>query len=265
MKKEILIYPDVRLYQLSGFVRDFNDDALLDLIQDMQDTINENSLQAICALQIGTPLKVVVLKNEDGSFTNMCNPTFYMQKGRQNTVESDESVQGLELSTQRYDKVKIMYDDTKGKQQFLDASGELSVLLQRKINLLFGELLIDRLDKKSKKSYDKDNNIAEFDLCPTYSYRDKILNVVKYMFIAQFIIFILSFISDSIESLNQSINPMAPILNIVILIIYFIYAQIETRQYKNCTSCQTANSTGNLIGYGVMVGIITLLNFFIHL
>jgi len=261
MVKEILKYPDIRLFQISGYIREFNDE-LEKLAKDLLDTAKENDLKVLTALQIGINKKVIAFKKNNGDYEVLVNATVFNQQGFQETLEECISFDNLKVKTKRYDKIKIMYQDLEGNDRYLTLEGADSIDIQRAINLTFGELLIDRADKELKKSYHKDNQIEAVDVCPTFSLRDYILSVVKITVIFELITLILHFFSDFFTKV-YSFTPQITLFGFIVLIIYFIYARIETAKYKNCTSCQNANSVGNFIGYGGMLLFFYILNLFL--
>jgi len=250
MVKKILKYPDIRLFQISGYIREFNDE-LKKIATDLIDTAKKNNLTVLTALQIGINKKIIAFKIDD-EYKILINATVFNQQGFQESEEECISFDNLKVKTKRYDKIKIMYQNLEGNDKYLNLEGKDSIDLQRAINLTFGELLIDRADKNLKKSYHKDNQIEAIDVCPTFSLRDYILSGVKFTVILELIILILQFFSDFFANI-YSYTPQITIFGFGVLSVYFIYARIETAKYKNCTSCQNANSVGNFIGYGGML------------
>lgn len=251
MIKEIIKYPDPEIFQLSGLIRYFDDD-LNSLINDLKETAKHRNLEILTALQIGIPKKVMVYKNENDDFIELINPTIFKQDGIKQTKERCDSIDNLEVQTDRYESIKVMYQDKNGKQRFLDAKGKVSINLQRAINMLFGELLIDRVDKKTKKKFDKQNSNEAAGLCPSRSFRDIVLSLVRITVIFEFILFLLHFIFDFVKHIYQY-TAYFTMFGFLVLAVYFFVAQYETRKYKNCTSCQTANSMGNILGYGAIL------------
>jgi peptide deformylase len=67
MVKEILVYPDKKIHTISPDLREF-DDELFKLLQDMKDTMIENNIDALAAIQIGVSKAVVLLRDDNGDF-----------------------------------------------------------------------------------------------------------------------------------------------------------------------------------------------------
>jgi len=67
MVKEIIKYPTTPSLEFGANVRHF-DEKLLELIQDLKDTLTTNNLNALAAFQIGSPYAVIVLKRRRWQF-----------------------------------------------------------------------------------------------------------------------------------------------------------------------------------------------------
>jgi peptide deformylase len=257
--QKLLTYPDHRLLQISGYVRDFKDPKLKELIKQMKEIISNENLKALAAIQIGVPLRVVVLKR-DGEYFVMINPTIFGKEGDIFlSTESDESLPNAKLTVPRYPKVKIMYQDEEAKEHFYTASGEEATILQRKIDMIFGGYLFDKLPKKEQKKFFKEyGNYG--DTCPTYFIKDRILQALKFFMVLHFISIILSFFFDRFSFVLEH-NTLIAFFELMTLIIYAFYAKYETTKYKNCTSCQGANIIGTSALYFVGIVILFTLSF----
>ncbi len=244
---ELLTYPDHRLLQISGYVRDFKDPKLKTLIEDMKKSMEENGLKALAAVQIGRPIRVVLLKQESG-YLIMINPTIFGKEGELfYSSESDESLPGATLSVPRYPVVKIMYQDIDGNDRFYTAKGEEAIILQRKIDMIFGGYLFDKLSKKEQKKFFKEHGDYG-DTCPTYFIKDRILQGLKFFMVLHFLALILSLFFESFRFVIRHNLALAAI-ELAVLLFYAIYAKYETTKYKNCTSCQGANVLGTAAMY----------------
>ncbi|NPA82779.1 MAG: peptide deformylase [Epsilonproteobacteria bacterium] len=255
MSKELLTYPDTKLLQISGFIREF-DDNLFKLLDRMKEVAKANNLKGLAAIQIGVPKKVIVFK-KDKEFLELINPTIYFHKGFIESKEEDETIPGKEFTIKRYESVKIMYYDRNNNQKFLDATGEEAIWLQRKIDLTFGGLPLHKLPKKEQKEFLKNYEISG--ACPTSFVKDKILVSLRLTLIAEYLLFGFKFFSDFAKNL-LSHNVAILILNFLILIFYAIYAKYETQKYKNCTSCQGANAIGTVAIYSIPIILFFILN-----
>lgn len=247
MIKKIIQYPTVMSLEFGGNVRHF-DDTLLEIIQDLKDTILAKELNALAAFQIGSPLAVMVIK-EDDQFLEIINPVIIKREGSVTPTETTAYFPELSATTKRYEKIKVMYEDRDAKQQFLSAEGDLAVTIQRKADYLLGANFRIRMSEEEKQLFDNKlefgTDSLNFNDCPTVFKRDRILRVINYGFIAGIISLIIGlFLSgENLLLLKTGIETlMASIL--ILIISYFLYAQYEGKQYKQCTSCQI----GNIIG-----------------
>ena len=248
MVKEIIKYPTTPSLEFGANVRHF-DQNLFELIQDLKDTIEANNLNALAAFQIGSSYAVIIVKKDDGSFLELINPRIIKREGVLEPIERTAYFPGLSAKTKRYKKIKLMYEDTSANQQFLEADNDLSVTLQRKLDYVFGSNFRVRLDDKERQLFDSKlefgTNAITDNGCPTTFKRDKILHVIKFIFVTSLLALASKFfLSDENLGILKSTENYAMITMLVLTIIYFFYAQYEGKQYKNCSSCQI----GNIIG-----------------
>ena len=267
MVKEITTYPTTASLEFGANVRHFNDE-LLEIIQDLKDTMEANSLNALAAFQIGSPLAVIVIKNENGEYLELVNPRVLKREGKIEPVEETAYFPGMSAKTIRYDKIKVMYEDTKGNQKFMETEGDLSVTIQRKIDYLFGSNFRVRMDKDVKKEFDSKlehgtDSLTNND-CPTVFKRDRILHTFKFIFVISLLaVFSKYFIAEeSIATLVTAEN-YSMIALAVLSVIYFFYAQYEGKQYKHCTSCQIGNIIGTTVILLTKLLVLFILNFFL--
>ncbi|MDO8454877.1 MAG: peptide deformylase [Sulfurimonas sp.] len=267
MIKEITKYPTTASLEFGANVRHFNDE-LFNLIQDLKDTMEANGLNALAGFQIGSPLAVILIKDEDGEFLELINPKVLTRAGTVTPTETTAYFPGLSTKTIRYKKIKVMYEDRYATQKFLEAESDLSITIQRKIDYLFGSNFRIRLGNDEKKLFDSKlefgtDSITQND-CPTVFKRDRILHLFKYLFVAGLLgIASKFFISQEMLGTLVSAENYTMLLMSLLIIIYFFYAQYEGKQYKHCTSCQIGNIIGTTLFSLIKLGALFLLNFFI--
>lgn len=253
--------------EFGGNVRHF-DDALLETIQDLKDTILENGLKALAAFQIDSPLALIVIREDENHFLEIINPVIIKREGVVTPIETTAYFPGLSAKTKRYEKIKLMYEDREGKQQFLSAEGNLSIIIQRKTDYLLGANFRIRMNEEEKKLFDAKLEFGTDDIdhndCPTVFKRDKILHIIKYGFILGVIGLLLSLFVDTkiVQTLNIVENYLMLVL-LALIMVYFFYAQYEGKQYKNCTSCQIGNIIGTISILSVKLLLLFLANYFI--
>ena len=267
MIKEIVTYPTTPSLEFGANVRFFNDE-LFDLIKDLKDTINANNLNALSAFQIGSPLSVIVVKKDDGEYLELINSRIFKREGSVTPIETTAYFPELSAKTKRYEKIKLMYEDRGGNQQFLEADGDLSVTLQRKLDYNYGSNFRVRMDSQEKKLFDSKlefgtDSITNND-CPTVFKRDRILQVFKLLFVVGILGLVSSFfVSDEINTTIATAENYIFLTLLTLMIIYFFYAQYEGRQYKHCTSCQIGNIIGTTTILLVKLLLLGLANFFL--
>lgn len=267
MIKEITQYPTVMSLEFGGNVRHF-DNTLFELIQDLKDTIAANDLTALAAFQIGSPLPVIVIKDDNDQFLEIINPVIIKREGSVTPVETTAYFPGLSGKTKRYEKIKLMYEDREGNQQFLTADGQLAITIQRKADYLLGANFRIRMNEDEKKLFDNKLEFGTDDIdhndCPTVFNRDKILQLIKYGFIAGILGLLLSFfVSQETEQTIKLVENTLMLTILGLMIIYFFYAQYEGKKYKHCTSCQIGNIIGTMMILSVKLLLLFTANYFI--
>lgn len=267
MIKKIIQYPTVMSLEFGGPVRHF-DDTLIEIIQDLKDTIIANDLNALAAFQIGSPLAVIVIKQDNDQFLEIINPVIIKREGATTPTESTAYFPGLTAKTKRYEKIKLMYEDSSGKQQFLSAEGDLAIIIQRKTDYLLGANFRIRMTEEEKKLFDTKlefgTDAIDHNDCPTVFKRDKILHLINYGFIAGILGLLLSFfVTTEIGQTVKIVENTLMLTLLLLMILYFFYAQYEGKQYKHCTSCQIGNIIGTLSVLSIKLFLLFLANYFL--
>jgi len=267
MIQDIVTYPTPPSVNYSTDVRVFNDEIEKILI-DLKDTIKANNLDGLTAFQIGSMYNVVVIKKEDGSFLELINPRLFFTEGKVTTVEQTAYFPGLSAKVTRHKNISIVYEDKQLKQHSLKASGDLSILLQRKIDYTFGSSFINKLEKEEKKRFELKleygSDIAISEHCPTTFNRDKILKVINVAMVAMVLLLVSSFfVADETSSALWDYQLYTSLGVLALNIIYFFYAQHEGKKYTSCTSCQIGNIIGTTIISLTKLTAIMVLSYFI--
>jgi len=267
MVRDIVTYPTPPSVEYGTDVRVFNDE-IASIIQDLKDTIEENSLEALAAFQIAKMYNVIVVKKEDGTFLELINPRIISSSGKTTTVEKTAYFPGLSASVERYTNISVIYEDRDMKQQVLKLSGDEAVLLQRKIDYTFGSSFINKLSEDEKKSFEKKlefgSDIAISESCPTTFKRDYLLKSINLVMIGMVLLFIASLFIEMEETLSDIWNYQLYLsyLSLGLSIVYFFYAQYEGKQFTSCTSCQIGNIIGTTVIVLIKLTIIMLLSYF---
>jgi len=242
MIQQIITHPTQNNIGFGGTVRHF-DETLTQLLTDLKDTMEANGLEGLAAFQIGSPLTVMVIKKDD-KFIEIINPVIFTKEGKITPTETTAYFPNLTATTTRAKKIKLMYEDVEGKQQFLTTEDDLAILIQRKNDYLMGSTFLARLNAEEKALFEQklenNSNTLTLESCPTNLKSDKILNGIKYGVITGIIGVIIGlFISETnfIKNLEYTLITLL----ILTTIVYFFYAQYEGKKYNNCTSCQIGN------------------------
>jgi len=268
MVREIIIYPTPPSVEYSTDVRVFNDE-ISSIIDDLKDTIEANSLDGLTAFQIGYMYNIIVIKKEDDSFLELINPRLFNTSGKVTTTETTAYFPGLSAKVTRHEKISVVYEDREFNQHSLRAEGELSILLQRKIDYTFGSSFINKLSEDEKKRFETKlefgSDVAISESCPTTFNRDKILKVINIIMLIMFALLICSlFISESekLDSLwNYQLYISFGVLGLDI--VYFFYAQYEGKKYTSCTSCQIGNIIGTTVISLTKLTLLMILSYFL--
>ena len=249
MIKDIVTYPSPLSVEYATDVRTFNEN-LFALIDDLKDTMRENNLNGLAAFQIGSYYNVVVLKDENGELLELINPRMISHSGSVTTEESTAYYPGKTAPITRYESISIVYQDRDANDKTLKVSGELAIVIQRKIDYTFGATFIQRMDKEQKERFELSLeygiDVGTADYCPTTFKRDKIITVINITMILMALNFLVSlFLSDEALLTQMWEYQLYTSFGVVGLnVIYFFYAQYEGKQYTSCSSCQI----GNIIG-----------------
>jgi peptide deformylase len=240
--QQITTYPTQTNFGFGGTVRHF-DETLTQLLTDLKDTIEANGLEGLAAFQIGSPLTVMVIKKDD-EFIEIINPVVFTKEGKITPIEKTAYFPNLTATTQRAKKIKLMYENLKGEQQFLTAENDLAILIQRKVDYLMGSSFLARLSPQEKQLFEQKleskSNDLTLESCPISLKSDKILNAIKYGVIAGIIALGSVFFLDNTQLLKTLEYYWIGIL-LLTTFGYFFYAQYEGRKYNSCTSCQIGN------------------------
>ena len=159
--KKILTAPDPFLKQISKPVDEVTKE-IQDLMDDMLDTMYDAPGIGLAAVQIGVPLRVIVMdiswRNEEGIKEPLyfVNPEITVKTKNLSTYEEGcLSVPGQFAEIDRPDRCKVKYLDYDGKEQILNAEGLLATCIQHEIDHLEGILFIDYLSKLKKSMITK--------------------------------------------------------------------------------------------------------------
>jgi len=261
MIKNLLKYPDPTVRLISANVRFFNDELHQYLI-DMIDTMKANDLHALSAIMIGIQYNIIVIKEAD-DYTPYINGRLIKHADVRTQTERSTYYEGISVDVDRYNQVTVIYEDEKGEAHHCDLEGDDARIFQQQLDYCYGSTFVDRVDRETKQRINdylfaglvKD---AKGGSCPIVFYRDYFKRGAKYGMGLILLSFIAPFFvaSDGREWITKM--DIGLLIAVVVLMIgYFFYALYESRQYKQCTSCQMGNIIGTLLilsGQWLVVG-----------
>ena len=167
--RPILTAPDPRLREVSKPVDAVTDDTRA-LMDDMLETMYDAPGIGLAAIQIGVPLRVIVmdLSEEEGVraplyFVNpeILDPSEELSIYQEGCLSVPEYFDEVERPTQ----CQVSFLDYDGKPQLLDAQGLLATCIQHEMDHLEGVLFIDHLSRLKRervlKKLKKERRLAE--------------------------------------------------------------------------------------------------------
>jgi len=266
MIKELIKYPQSLGKEFNAPVR-FFDETLDSLIKDLKDTISANNLEGLTAFQIGNPYNVVVIKDAD-EFLVMINPKIYQEKGSITSEETTTYFGDISATITRSSEIKITYEDENANTKYLTVKDNLAILIQRKVDYMYGGTIRYRLEDKKQEEFDTKlqygNDALQNASCPTNSIKDKISVFINYLISFSFIVLVFVFIlSDKNILLLEQFENYSMIVILTLILIYVPYGYYEGKVNKGCTSCQIGNILGTAVIALVKLSILYSLNYFL--
>ena len=151
--KNIITVPDPLLKSISKPVDKINDEIKI-LINDMFETMYNAPGIGLAAVQIGIPLRVVVIyisKEDEKKPHFFINPNIVWRSDKTSTYEEGcLSIPNQFAEIERPESCRVEYIDLNNKKKEIEASGLLSTCIQHEIDHLNGVLFIDYLSKLKK-------------------------------------------------------------------------------------------------------------------
>lgn len=253
MVQKLVIYPDERVNVACTDVRSFNQ-TLWDVIEDIQDTMIEYDLNALAAIQIAYPYNIVVIKEEDGSYSEYINPRIIGSYGEFDSVEKTVYYPEITQTIPRAQRIKVVYEDREGKQKSIDIEDEkYAATFQRKVDYLFGGTFLDKVSKEHRENVLealKNNGlIPQVEICPTFSKKDYFVSFTDKLLFVMGLTLLAPLFNLSKETISTLYTVDKFILPMVfaLMIGFFFYAQVEAKKYSQCSSCQIGNNIGVII------------------
>jgi peptide deformylase len=153
--KPLVILPDPLLRQVSKPVERFDAD-LRKFSTDMLDTMYDAPGIGLAAIQVGEPLRMLVIdlakEDEPKAPQIFINPQVLSSSDERNVYEEGcLSIPDYYAEVERPAEVRVSYLDLDGKQQEVVADGLLAICLQHEIDHLNGVLFIDHISRLKRE------------------------------------------------------------------------------------------------------------------
>ncbi len=261
MVRDLVIYPDKRITVKSPDVRHF-DESLEEVIQDMKDTMKAHHARALAAIQIAIALQVIVIEQEDGSYLEIINPRIIGKKGKITSVEKTLYFPDVTHTVERYEEIRLIYQDRHGEQHSMKAKGDLATLLQRKIDYCFGDTLAHRVQAKDRKNLEKELSekglVGSFESCPTVFMKDYFTSMIQKVLFFMGLTLLTPLFSFAPETVAKiwKFDKYALVAVLLLMVGYFAVGTWEGRKYTSCTSCQIGNMVGTAVKYLLVTAVI---------
>ncbi len=168
MIREIVIYPDKRLKEISKPVEIF-DEELHTLLDDMYETMIAKNGVGLAAIQVGVPLRALIINvpvetdSEDPreqqpkeNTLEVINPVILEAEGKTRYQEGCLSVPGYFEEVERHKAVRIEYQDRYGKKYILEDDDFLAIAIQHEMDHLDGKIFVEKLSLLKRKKFEKE-------------------------------------------------------------------------------------------------------------
>ena len=144
MRYPVIIHPDEKLNKPCEPVKVVTDE-LVQLLEDMYETMIAHDGIGIAAPQIGKNIQVAVVELEEGERFELINPEIVARKGTSIDVEGCLSIPHVFGTVERAEEVTVRYFDREGEEMEVEAFGYLARAFQHEIDHLHGKLFIQQM------------------------------------------------------------------------------------------------------------------------
>jgi peptide deformylase len=162
MKLSIVTYPDKTLREKSLEVESF-DEKLHELLDAMYPFMMRTNGIGLAAIQVAHPKRVLIINipdeddaQSDDGLIEMVNPVVVAKTGFTSYQEGCLSVPTFYEEIDRFEELKVSYQDRHGNTKTLEANGLLSIAIQHEMDHLEGILFIDKLSYARRKKFEKE-------------------------------------------------------------------------------------------------------------
>jgi peptide deformylase len=265
MIKDIITYPTPTGIEYAPDIR-FFDEELYTFIDDLKETAEANSLEGLAATQVGSYYNVVVVKH-DGEFLELLNPRIFKKHGSVRSIESSAYFPNVSVEIERYETVNLVYEDRFGESHSLKADGDFSILLQRKIDYLYGANFLTKLKDEEKEEFETLllSNGMSCPVSPSKFSRDYFVKAANYIMIGMVGLLAASLFISTTSTLEKlwSYQLYLSFVVLGIYISYLIYSYYENKRYSVCTNCFNMSIYGVTVIGLVRLSILMIISYFL--
>ena len=147
--RKIRIFGDPVLREKDPKVKKI-DDKIVNLINDLTDSMRNAGGVGLAANQIGVLKRVAVVDIGEG-LIKLINPKIIKKKGEIEEIEGCLSFYSLNCPIKRAEKVTIITKNLEGEEVKIEAEGLLARAIQHEIDHLNGILIIDHASDEDKR------------------------------------------------------------------------------------------------------------------
>lgn len=144
MRYPIIINPHPALRRRAEPVF-YIDDEIVQLLEDMQETMIAHDGVGLAAPQIGKNLQIAVVEVDEDEVLELINPKILSKSGSDVDVEGCLSIPGVYGTVERADQITIQYYNRDGDELEGQAEGYLARAIQHEIDHLHGVLFTDKI------------------------------------------------------------------------------------------------------------------------
>lgn len=123
------------------------DDKILELINDMKETMEDAKGIGIAAPQVGKLKRIIIvdfISQEDEGPIAMINPEIIDEEGSAIDIEGCLSLPNFRASVERPDKIKLSYTNIDGQEEILEPEGYDARIVCHELDHLDGILFKDK-------------------------------------------------------------------------------------------------------------------------
>lgn len=143
--RNVLFENNLTLRKISKKVENF-DDNLIELLDDLKETMRKNDGVGIAAVQVGVLRRVLVIE-ANGIYLECINPELLKHSGVQQSEEGCLSVRNTTGMVKRPYAITIKAQNRIGEPFTFSCEGLTSIVLCHEMDHLDGILFIDRIEK----------------------------------------------------------------------------------------------------------------------